>query len=153
MKVAVFDMHPEKSPGFDGLNPCFFQTYWNMVRKDVVEFCRQYFEHGRLPDEVNRALVCLIPKVKYPKQVADLRPISLCNVIMRILSKVFANRLKPCLTLIISNNQSAFIEGRLLTYSALLAFVINHYIHRKTQGSDDVAALKIDISKAYDRLE
>ncbi|KAL8115005.1 hypothetical protein AgCh_021723 [Apium graveolens] len=153
VKEAVFAMQPEKSPGIDGLNPCFFQTYWNVVCKDVFEFCRQFFEHGSLPDEVNRTLVCLIPKVKCPKQVADLRPISLCNVVMRILSKVLANRLKPCLGSIISNNQSAFIEGRLLTDNALLAFEINHYIHRKTQGNDGVAALKIDISKAYDRLE
>lgn len=153
VKDAVFAMYPEKAPGVDGLNPCFFQTYWSIVSTDVVVFCRNFIEHGILPDEVNNTLVCLIPKVKCPKQVADLRPISLCNVVMRILSKVLANRLKPCLNSIISNNQSAFIEGRLLTDNAMLTFEINHYIHRKTQGIDGVAALKIDISKAYDRLE
>ncbi|XP_074346113.1 uncharacterized protein LOC141684875 [Apium graveolens] len=49
--------------------------------------------------------------------------------------------------------QSAFIEGRLLTDNALVAYEINHYIHRKTQGRTRVAALKVDVSKAYDRLE
>ena len=63
------------------------------------------------------------------------------------------NRLKPCLKSIISENQSAFIEGRMLTNNALIAFEINHYIRRKTQGKCGVAGLKIDISKAYDRLE
>ena len=123
------------------------------MSKDVVAFCRKYFDHGELPDEINMTLVCLIPKVKHPKQVSDLRPISLCNVLMRILSKVIANRLKPCLSLIILNNQSAFIEERLLTNNVLLAFEINYHIYRKIQGKDGVTSLKIDVSKAYDRLE
>lgn len=135
IKVAVFAMQPDKSPGIDGFNPCFFQVYWPIVKQDVVEFCKNFFDHGVLPDNVNRTLVCLIPKVKQPKQVSDLRPISLCNVLMRILSKVMANRLKPCLSSIISSQQSAFIEGRLLTDNALVAFEINHYIHRKIKGS------------------
>lgn len=53
----------------------------------------------------------------------------------------------------ISDKQSAFIEGRLLTDNALIAFEINHYIKRRTQGKIGVAGLKIDIAKAYDRLE
>ncbi|XP_074377752.1 uncharacterized protein LOC141719274 [Apium graveolens] len=143
----------EKAPGLDGLNPAFFQMYWSIVGGDVIEFCRKFFDTGELPRGVNSTLVCLIPKVKHPKQMMDLRPISLCNVLMRILSKVMANRLKPCLGDIISDKQSAFIEGRLLTDNALVAFEINHYIKRKTQGQKGVAGLKIDVSKAYDRLE
>ncbi|XP_074362468.1 uncharacterized protein LOC141702742 [Apium graveolens] len=49
--------------------------------------------------------------------------------------------------------QSVFIQGRLLTDNALKAFEINHYIKRKTQGKQEVAGLKLDVSKAYDRLE
>lgn len=85
--------------------------------------------------------------------MAVLRPISLCNVIMRIISKVMANRVKQVLQGIISEQQSAFIENRLLTDNALIAFEINHFIHRKTQEITGVAGLKVDISKAYDRLE
>ncbi|XP_074370415.1 uncharacterized protein LOC141711691 [Apium graveolens] len=64
-----------------------------------------------------------------------------------------ANRLKQCLASLILENHSAFIEGRLLTYNTLIAFELNHYIHRKTQGKNGVVGLKLDISKAYDRLE
>lgn len=88
-----------------------------MVGKDVVAFCKNFMEHGQLPEEVNRTLVCLIPKVKCPKQVSDLRPISLCNVIMHIISKIMANRLKPCLKSIISENQSA--SSRIMLYLLL----------------------------------
>ncbi|KAL8125037.1 hypothetical protein AgCh_012638 [Apium graveolens] len=153
VKNAVFSMHAEKAPGYDGLNPCFYQAYWSVVGKDVVDFCQKFHTTGELLPEVNRTLVCLIPKVKQPQQMTELRPISLCNVLFRILSKVLANRLKICLPTLISPNQSAFIEGRLLTDNALIAFEVNHYIKRRTQGKTGVAGLKIDVSKAYDRLE
>lgn len=91
--------------------------------------------------------------MKQPQHMADLRPISLCNVLFRILSKVMANRLKKCLPTVISETQSAFVEGRLLTDNALVAFEMNHFIRRKTQGNTGVVGFKIDVSKAYDRLE
>lgn len=68
---------------------------------------------------------------------------------MRILSKILTSRLKPCLHVIISDKQSAFFEGMLLTDNALIAFEINHY----KEVHDGVAGLKVDVSKAYDRLE
>lgn len=49
---------------------------------DVTVFCQKFFNTGELPKGLNHTLMCLIPKVKQPKQVADLRPISLCNVLM-----------------------------------------------------------------------
>lgn len=153
VKDAVFSMHAEKAPGYDGLNPAFYQTYWSVVEEDVVGFCKHFFATGELQPEFNRTLVCLILKVKKPKQMSELRPISLCNVLFRILSKVLANRVKTCLPRLISANQSAFIEGRLLTDNALIAFEVNHYIKCRTHGRNGVAGLKIDISKAYDRLE
>lgn len=111
-----------------------------------MKFCQHIFDTGELPADVNRTLVCLIPKIKKPQRMADLHPISLCNVLFRILSKVLPNRLKPCLHTLISDKQSAFIEGRLLTDNALVAFEINHYMRRRTQGKNGVAGLKIDVS-------
>lgn len=153
VKRAAFTMHKEKAPGLDGLNPGFFQAYWHIVGGDVIMFCRNFFETRELLRGVNNTLICLITKVKHPKQMTDLRTISLCNVLMPILSKVMANRLRPCLKDIISDKQSVFIEGRLLTDNALIAYEVNHYIKRKTQGKSGVVGLKIDVSKAYDRLE
>lgn len=101
-----------------------------------------------MPLELNHTLVCLIPKVKKPQQMTELRPISLCNVLVRIVSKVLANRIKPCLKTLVSDKQSAFIEGRLLTDNALLAYEINHCIKRHTQGKRGIAGLKLDIAKA-----
>lgn len=74
---------------------------------------------GVLPAGINHSLVCLIPKVKVPQTMADIRPISFCNVLVRILSKVMTNRLKRCLNTIVSEQQSEFIESRLLTDNVL----------------------------------
>lgn len=92
VKKAVFSMYPEKAPGVDGLNPGFFQAYWSTVADDVTKFCHDFMSTGMLPTGINRTLVCLIPKVKHPKQITYYRPIALCNVLMRILSKVITNR-------------------------------------------------------------
>lgn len=108
---------------------------------------------GVLPDGINHTLVCLFPKTKHPETMQAMGPISLCNVLFPVLSKVLENRLKPCLSSIISDKQSAFIKGRLLINNALIAFEINHYITRKTQGKHGVAVVKWDVLKAYDRLE
>ncbi|KAL0427089.1 UNVERIFIED_CONTAM: hypothetical protein Slati_2883700 [Sesamum latifolium] len=85
--------------------------------------------------------------------VAQLWPISLCNVIVKATSKCVANRLKPMLDSIISQSQSAFIHGRLITDNVLLAFELNHYIHSSQRSKGGCVALKLDMSKAYDRVE
>lgn len=64
-----------------------------------------------------------------------------------------ANRLKECLPNLILDKQSVFMEGRLLTDNSLIAYEVNHYIKRRTQGGNEVAGLKIDIFKAYDQFE
>lgn len=104
-----------------------------MVEKDVTHFCQKFMRTWEIPSEVNRAVVCLILKVKVPQNMTDLRPVSLCNVLMRTLSKILSNRLKGCLGGIISDKQRAFIKGRLLTDNALLAFEDNHHMRRRTQ--------------------
>lgn len=133
VKRAVFDMHPDKSSGHDGLNPVFFQAYWQIVGRDVTSFCQIFFDTDELPAGINRTLVCLIPKVYQPQSMSDLRPISLCNVLFCIVSKVMANRLKEYLPNLISDKQSAFVERRLLTNNALVAFEVNYYTKRKTR--------------------
>lgn len=75
VKAAAFSMHLDKSPGIDGLNPSFFQTFWDVVGKDVFNFCREFMQTGTIPGAINRTVVCLIPKIKTPQAMTDLRHI------------------------------------------------------------------------------
>lgn len=106
-------MHSEKSPGPDGLNHAYYQYFWDVVGDDVIHYCQEYISTGVLPVGVNQALVCLILKLKEPQTMADLRLISLCNVLVRIMSKVLSNRLKLSLKLSISDKLECVYRGQI----------------------------------------
>ena len=71
----------------------------------------------------------------------------------KIVAKVLTNRLKSIMPKIISPTQSAFIPGRLIFNNTLVATEIAHHMHKSSSGWNGVMALKLDISKAHDRLE
>ena len=112
-----------------------------------------FLNSGISPPKFNETHTVLIPKCKEPKNITEYRPISLCNVVYKIASKAIANRLKKILPTIISDSQSAFVHGRLITDNVLVAFEAMHHIRRKKNGKIGEMALKLDMSKAYDRVE
>lgn len=126
VRQAVFQMHSDKSPGPDGFNPGFYQKYSDLVGHDVVQLTQQFFSTGEFPDHLADTHICLIPKKSHPETMGDLRPIALCNVVYKIVSKVLANRLKPVLSTIISDTQSAFLPGRLISDNIMISFEIMH---------------------------
>ncbi|XP_024035529.1 uncharacterized protein LOC127899286 [Citrus sinensis] len=120
---------------------------------DVTAACLSFIDNYEFPHELNATAIVLIPKNSQPEYLADLRPIALCNVLYKIVAKMLANRMKAVLSSIISENQSAFVPGRAITDNILILAEIMHYLKRKRQGRTGIAALKIDMSKAYDRIE
>jgi hypothetical protein len=97
--------------------------------------------------------VVLIPKIDNPMELKDFRPIGLCNVIYKAVSKCLVNRLRPLLGDITSENQSAFIPGRMIMDNALLAFECLYYMEQGNSINSDFCAYKLDLSKAYDRVD
>ena len=91
--------------------------------------------------------------VKSPTKVSEYRPISLSNVIYKLVSKVLANRLKTLIPSLIIENQSAFLSERLITDNVLVAFEIMNSISQKRSGKTGAMALKLDMRKAFDRVE
>ncbi|XP_042972966.1 uncharacterized protein LOC122304767 [Carya illinoinensis] len=110
------------------------EKYWHLVGKSTTDAVMQALQSGTLPLTINHTFITLIPKKKKPEKITEFRPISLCNVVYKLISKVLANRLKPILNQVISSSQSAFVPGR-------------------RQGKEGYMSIKLDISKAYDRLE
>ncbi|XP_021859944.2 uncharacterized protein [Spinacia oleracea] len=153
IKVALFQMHPNKAPGPDGMHALFFQKFWHIVGVDIISFVKQWWRGQMDLSDVNKTCVVLIPKCENPKRISEFRPISCCNVLYKIISKTLANKLKPFLGKIVSVNQSAFVPRRLITDNALVAFEIFHAMKRKGEGKDGSVALKLDMKKAYDRVE
>lgn len=152
-KDAINQMYKDKSPGPDGFNPGFYQRFWSTVGEDVTDACISWLNAGSFPNGLNHTNVALIPKVEGPKSVRDLRPISLCNVVYKILSKVLWNRLKTILPSLVDETQSAFVAGRSIQDNVIIAYETLHALKNRRRGKHGDVALKIDISKAYDRVD
>lgn len=148
---ALKEMHPCKSLGPDGLPALFYKRYWKLVGDGICNLALNFLNGGNMLTELNHTFVVLVPKVRKPHEMKDLRPISLCNVSYKIISKVLANRLKKFLPTIIDEHQSAFVPGRLITDNILLSSEVFHSMKHNQAKNYGYMALKLDMSKAYDR--
>ncbi|XP_026384870.1 uncharacterized protein LOC113280465 [Papaver somniferum] len=152
MHRSLKDMKPWKAPGPDGIPPGFFQHHWEIVGNDVVEMVKQFFQTGYLLKSLNATNISLIPKTKNEQFPSDLRPISLCNSSYKIISKITSKRLKKIMGKVIPPLQAAYVQGRQITDNIHLAQEIVHSMKNKKEVNKYLA-LKLDMSKAFDRLE
>ncbi|XP_074298006.1 uncharacterized protein LOC141628805 [Silene latifolia] len=152
VRQAVFQLGPLKSPGPDGIPAAFYQKYWSIVKDDVINGALNILNSGTVLKEFNKTFIVLIPKNNCPESVEDFRPISLCNVIMKVVTKCIANRLKGVMDDLVSPFQSAFVPNRSIADNIVIAQEILHVINHRSYGKKGMMALKADMSKAYDRL-
>ncbi|KAK6120349.1 hypothetical protein DH2020_045906 [Rehmannia glutinosa] len=153
VKKAVFDLGPERAPGPDGMPGLFFQKFWKIVGGDVSRAVLAVLNEGAPLEEWNRTMITLLPKNKNPLTLKEYRPISLCNFCYKIVSRAIANRMRRVLPNIIDDFQSAFVPGRLISDNIIVGFECMHWIRSQKRSKRGFAALKLDMSKAYDRVE
>ncbi|KAF3949794.1 hypothetical protein CMV_024378 [Castanea mollissima] len=125
VKTTLFQMHPSKSLG----------------------------PNGRYLRKMNFTHIVRIPKKNDPKYITEFRPISLGNIVSRIISKVLANRIKVILPNVISDSQCAFVPDRNIIDNTTVAFEMLHRMRNKRKGKIGHMVVKLDINKANDRVE
>ena len=130
----------------------FFQHYWNFIKIDLFNCVLEFFKNGKILEEINNTFITLIPKVSTPTQMHQFRPISLCSIVYKIISKILVNRLRPLLDRIISPVRSAFVPGVSTRDNILLTHEIMHEFKNSTSKTA-WTTIKLDMEKAYHRLE
>ena len=138
-----------KSPGPDGFNFLFLKHNWGTLKNEVNQAVKWFWKEGKIPKGCNASFIALVPKKQAPLGLDDYRPISLVGCVYKIISKILANRLKNVLPKVIHSSQSAFIKGRGLMDSILVA---NETVEECRLKKKRLVIVKVDYEKAYDSI-
>lgn len=151
IRGVAFGLGPDRVPGPDGLTARFVQKYWPLLESAVVAKVFNFFQTFELTPSVASSHTVLVPKVPNASKTCDFRPINVCNVIYKIISKLLAKRLKLLIPLLVHPNQTAFVPGREISDNViLLREIIHAFGSRFYKGA--AFCLKSDLSKAFDRM-
>lgn len=147
----MFSIGGLKAPGPDGFPAIFFQRNWEIVGSSVIQSVGDMWHNPDRIKAANSTLITLVPKVNHPERVAQFRPISLCNVIYKCYSKALVKRLKLIMPELISPFQVSFVPGRNIHDNII---IVNEMVHlmKKKKGRKGYMAIKVDLEKAYDRI-
>lgn len=110
--TTLTKMDSYKAPGIDGFYAGFFQKIWGVIGNSIWQFSSCFLSMGVLPESLNETLLVLIPKVPNPERLTQYRPISLCTVLYKLLTKTLVNRLKSIFNVLVDPTQCSFIPGR-----------------------------------------
>lgn len=149
IKEATFTINADNAPGPNGFSASFFHANWEIIGPAVVQKIQSFFLTGVQTPEINNTYVRLIPKTLRAAKVEDYRPIALCNIYYKIISKLLSLRLKTALVSVILENQSAFIPGRAIADNVLITHETLYFLKISKAKKKCTMAVKTNMSKAY----
>ena len=152
IKNVLWSLKAFKAPRPDGLHAGFFHKFWLIVGNSVIDFVKKVFVERKVPKFLNRTHIVLIPKIQGPKTLGNYRSISLCNTVYKVITKIIIARLRPFLEKLISPLQVAFVLRRKGIDNAIIVQEIVHTLSQK-KGKVRYMVIKVDLEKAYDKLE
>ena len=151
LRASLFSMKTSTSPGPDGFTVPFYMTFWTELGELIHSALKESYDRGFLPEEMRRSITVLIPKKsKDTRRAENLRPISLLNVVFKILTKALARRLTNVIDQLVSGDQTGFVKGRYIGENIRLVLDLIQYAAEKKK---DGMLLFCDWEKAYDSLD
>ncbi|XP_073149154.1 uncharacterized protein [Henckelia pumila] len=151
VRAVVFSIPRDSVAGPDGFSSVFFQSCWDFVQHDVMDAVLDFFRGSLMPQGFTATTITLIPKVEGAQAWTDFRPISLCNVSNKIISKLLYSRLRSVVGRLVSQSQSGFVPGQMIADNILLAHELTHSLNLPARGGNVI--LKLDMAKAYHRVQ
>lgn len=149
LEEAVKQMQRGTAPGPDGFTIDFFVHFWDLLKLDILQIVETSRTKSDILKAFNATFLTLIPKEEGADSPSLFRPISLCNVIYKIITKIIANRIKPLLPTLISEEQSGFVAGRQILDGILL---VNEVAHSLRSTKKPGMLIKLDLAKAFDKI-
>ena len=134
VRQVGMSMKPFKAPRSDGFHAFFYKNYWDVVGIDVCRLVQFAFMTGTFNLFLADTLLALIPKVDNPNYHKNFRPISRCNVIYKIVTKVLVNCLWPIPPRIVSLLLGSFILRRGTSDNIIVAQEVIHWMDLNLQG-------------------
>jgi hypothetical protein len=125
---ALSSLGSTKAPRPDSFTVLFYRKYWDFVKKEVLQSIWNFFQNNSLTRNQNHSFIALIPKLSGSHTTNQFRPISLCNIVYKIISKILANRLKVHLHRIIYPLQSAFVPNKNIQDKTIQFWLMNSSI-------------------------
>ena len=127
---VIFHVKGSPSPRPDGLPACFYHHHWDTLGNNIINYTFDILDNNGSVFHLNQIHICLVSKKSNPLVPSDYRPISLRNVILKMVTKTIANRIKLHMDKIVNNNKSAVIHKRLIIDNIILAYESFHTFHK-----------------------